>query len=258
METPHVALVTAATSSIGLAVAQALAADGYLVVVSGRDPEKGRHAVRKLNAAGRADFIRADALSQDQTEALVDQVLERHARLDVLVNNAGGASGFAPVHELTDEAWLQAFTWNLHSTFWATRRALPGMLENGFGRIINMSSVQGKQVNRASAAHYVTAKHAVNGFTKTVAFEYGRRGVTCNAICIGAVETDLMRSSGPVAAKAAGLSYEQYKQRYADATMTGRLTTVDEVAAMARLLASPQGAGITGAILNVDGGICPY
>jgi 3-hydroxybutyrate dehydrogenase len=104
----------------------------------------------------------------------------------------------------------------------------------------------------------VTAKHALNGFTKAVAFEYGRQGVTCNAICVGAVETDLMRQAGSEAAETAGMTYEQYKDRYAAAAATGRLTTVEEVAAMARLLASAEGAGISGAILNVDGGTCPY
>jgi NAD(P)-dependent dehydrogenase (short-subunit alcohol dehydrogenase family) len=251
----RVALVTAATSGIGLGIAQALLADGCLVVVSGRDAEKGRRVSEAIGASG---FVRAEATSQADVEALVDQVLERHGRLDVLVNNAGGSSGFAPVHALTDEAWLQALTWNVSSAFWATRRALPGMVAEGFGRIINVSSVQGKQVNRPNAAHYVTAKHAVNGFTKAVAFEYGRQGITCNAICVGAVETDLMRQAGPAAAEAAGLTYEEYKARYAAAAMTGRLTAVEEVAAMARLLASAQGAGICGAILNVDGGTCPY
>jgi 3-hydroxybutyrate dehydrogenase/3-oxoacyl-[acyl-carrier protein] reductase len=132
------------------------------------------------------------------------------------------------------------------------------MLAQGFGRIINISSVQGKQANRANASHYVTFKHALNGFTKAVALEYGRQGITCNAIGVGAVETDLMRSAGQQAAAAAGITYDEYKRRYADAAMTGRLNTVEEVAAMARLLASDAGAGITGAILNVDGGTCSY
>lgn len=153
---------------------------------------------------------------------------------------------------------MQAFHWNVSSAFWTVRRAVPAMLANGFGRIINISSVQGKQANRSNASHYVTFKHALNGFTKAVALEYGRAGITCNAICVGAVETDLMRAAGPEAAAAAGISYDQYKQRYADAAMTGRLNTADEVAGMARLLASDAGAGITGALLNVDGGTCSY
>jgi 3-hydroxybutyrate dehydrogenase/3-oxoacyl-[acyl-carrier protein] reductase len=132
------------------------------------------------------------------------------------------------------------------------------MVERQFGRIINISSVQGKQANRSNAAHYVTAKHGVNGFTKAVALDYGRSGITCNAICVGAVETDLMRTAGAAAAEAAGLTYEQYKARYANSAMIGRLNEPEEVAAMVRLLASKVGGGITGAILNVDGGTCAY
>jgi 3-hydroxybutyrate dehydrogenase len=132
------------------------------------------------------------------------------------------------------------------------------MLKQGSGRIVNISSVQGKQANRPNTSHYISSKHGLNGFTKAVAREYGGNGITSNAICVGAVETDLMREVGPKAASAAGLTYEQYKQRYAEQAMTGQLNTVDEVAAMAVLLASPHGKGITGAILNVDGGTCPY
>jgi len=255
----RVALVSAATGGIGRGIAEALAAAGMKVVISGRSEEKGRRVAAEIDdGRGAVTFHAADALDQRQMEALVDAVLAAHGRLDVLVNNAGGSSGFAPVHELGDEAWLQAFHWNVSSAFWTARRALPSMVANGFGRIVNISSVQGKQVNRPNASHYVMAKHAINGFTKAIAFEYGRQGVTCNALCVGAVETELMQTAGARAAQAAGISYEQHKQRYADQAMTGRLNTAQEVAAMVALLASDAGAGITGAILNVDGGICPY
>lgn len=257
-DTDRVALVTAATSSLGRAMAERLLADGFRVVISGRNTEKGARAAEELSSDGRAVFFACNALDQSQSEAMVDEVVERFGRLDVLINNAGGSSGFAPVHELADEAWEQAFLWNVSSAFWTVRRAIPTMLGNGFGRIVNISSVQGKQANRPNTSHYVASKHALNGFTKAVALEYGQRGVTCNAICVGAVETDLMQTAGRKAAEAAGVSYEDYKQRYADTSMIRRLNTTDEVAAMASLLASDAGAGITGAILNVDGGTCPY
>ena len=256
--TDRIALVTAGTGGIGRGIAEALYAAGLTVVVSGRSREKGERVAVEISPEGSAEFIAADALDQAAVEAMVDQVVETHGRLDVLVNNAGGSSGFAPVHELADESWRQAFDWNVSSAFWTIRRALPVMVNAGFGRIVNISSVQGKQVNRPNASHYVMAKHALNGFTKAVAFEYGKSGITANALCVGAVETELMQSAGARAAEAAGLTYEEYKQRYADAAATGKLNTVEEVGAMTALLASDAGAGITGAILNVDGGICPY
>jgi 3-hydroxybutyrate dehydrogenase/3-oxoacyl-[acyl-carrier protein] reductase len=250
--------VTAATSGIGRAIAEALGADGMTVAVSGRSRERGEAAIASMSAAGDIAFIACDATDQGEVEAMVDEVLSRFGRIDVLVNNAGGSDGFAPVHELSDRAWDHAYRLNVCSAFWSTRRALPAMLAQGSGRIVNISSVQGKQANRANASHYVTFKHALNGFTKAVALEYGRQGITCNAVCVGAVETDLMRSVGPKAAEAAGITYDDYKQRYANAAMIGRLNTAGEVAAMVRLLSSQDGAGITGAMLNVDGGTCPY
>ena len=254
----RVALVTAASGGIGLGIARSLLAAGMTVVISGRDADKGARIARELDAGGRAGFVAANSLERAEVEALVDQVVRRHGGIDVLVNNAGGSSGFAMVHELADEAWMQAFNWNVSSTFWATRRALPHMMRTGFGRIVNISSVQGKQVNRAKSSHYVMAKHAVNVFTKAVAFEYGRAGITCNAVCVGAVETDLMRTAGARSAEAEGVSYEFYRERYANLALTGRLNTPEEVGAVVALLASDAGAGITGSVVNVDGGICAY
>jgi 3-hydroxybutyrate dehydrogenase/3-oxoacyl-[acyl-carrier protein] reductase len=158
------------------------------------------------------------------------------------------------VAELSDEAWNEALNWMLNATFWATRRALRDMIPRQWGRIINISSVEGKRVNKPSVAHYVVNKHAIHGLTKAVALEYGSLGITCNAICPGAVETDLMKTRGPEAAAASGQSYEQFLASYAQEAATRRLTTVDEVAAMALLLVSGQGRGITGAIIDVHGG----
>src|SRR3546814_3135105 len=101
------------------------------------------------------------------------------------------------VHELSDEAWDNAFTFIVDSAFWATRAALPVMLEQGGGRVINISSVEGKMGNKAAVSHYISAKHAMNGFTKAVAFEYGQQGITSNAICPGAVETERTKEIGP-------------------------------------------------------------
>ncbi|MCG7633270.1 SDR family oxidoreductase [Gordonia McavH-238-E] len=256
--TEAVAVVTAGSGGIGFGIAQALIASGFRVVLTGRDAAKGDAAARSLDPSGRARFLVADALSQAEVETAVDTVVADHGRLDVLVNNAGGSGGFAPVAELSDEAWEQAFTWNVSSAFWATRRALPTMVSAGWGRIINISSVQGKQANIVNSAHYITAKHAVNGFTKAVAKEYGRSGITCNAICVGPVETELMQTAGARAAAARGITYAEHVSRYADATMTGQINRTEEVGAMAALLASENGAGITGALLNVDGGISPF
>jgi 3-hydroxybutyrate dehydrogenase/3-oxoacyl-[acyl-carrier protein] reductase len=253
-----VAVVTAGSRSIGRAIGERLLAGGASVVISGKDAEKGAAALAEMGAGERAAFCPADARSQAATQALIDFALERHGRVDILVNNAGGSSGFAPLHQLSDDAWREANDWILNSAFWATRAALPSMIEHGWGRIVNISSVEAKHVLHSLAGHYATFKHALLGLTRAVAVEYGPVGVTCNAICPGVVETDLTKTVGAQAAEAAGISYDAFLQGYADETLTKRINTVDEVAAVMWLLVSDAGAGITGTSINVDGGTSPH
>ena len=254
----RVAVITASTRSIGRGIAEAFLDEGASVVVSGRSEDKGKQALAEMGAGDRAAFKACDVLRQADVEGLVDFAYDRYGRVDVLVNNAGGTDGWALVGDLSDEAWQKALDWNLNSCFWGTRRALRHMTEQGWGRIINISSVEGKMANKPAVSHYITNKHAINGFTKAVAFEYGSTGITCNAICPGAVETDLMKEAGPGAAETMGMTYEQFLQGYADEAMTKRLNTVEEVAACAVWLASDAGGGVTGAMINVDGGTSPW
>ncbi len=249
-----VAAITGGTRGIGRGIAEAFLAEGARVVMNGRNPQKGARALQEINAGPAAHFIAGDVRVQSDVEAFVQGTIEHYGRIDILVNNAGGSSGFAPVAELSDEAWNEALNWMLNSTFWATRRALQDMVPRRWGRIINISSVEGKQANKTSVAHYITNKHAINGLTKAVAFENGPLGITCNAICPGGVETDLMIETGPAAAEALGLTYEEYVNEYAQDAAIKRLNTVEEVAAMAVLVASELGGGITGALLDVNGG----
>jgi 3-hydroxybutyrate dehydrogenase/3-oxoacyl-[acyl-carrier protein] reductase len=250
----RVAVVTGGTRGIGRAIAEAFLEEGANVVVSGRSADKGRQALEEMDAGKRAHFIAGDVMSQSDVESLIDEAAERFGSLDILVNNAGGSDGFALVHELSDDAWNRALAWNLNSTFWGTRRALRYMLASEWGRIICISSVEGKQATKPMVSHYVTNKHAIHGLVKAVACEYGPQGITCNAICPGGVETDLTRDAGAKAAEAMGITYEEFLVGYAADSMTKKLTTVEEVAAVAVLLASDAGAGITGSLLNVDGG----
>lgn len=252
--TGKVAVITGGTRGIGFALAEAFLKAGASVVINGRSPEKGQAAIAELGDPARTLFVAGDVTRREDVEAAVNGALSRFGRVDILVNNAGGSSGFAPVAELSVEAWDQAACWILNSAFWATRLALRDMEKRGWGRIINISSVEGKQANKANCSHYITFKHALNGFTKAVAFEYGAKGITSNAISPGAVETDLMKNTGPVAAASQGITYEQFLANYAQEAATKRINTVEEVSALALLLVSEPGIGINGAILPVDGG----
>jgi len=254
----RVAVITGGSRGIGRGIAEAFAAAGAAVVLSGKSPDKGQQALDEMGLGDRAMFVQCDVRRQADVNNLVDQAAQRYGSVDILVNNAGGSDGFALVHEMSDEAWLNALDWNLNAVFWGTRRALRYMLERGWGRIINISSVEGKQANKPTVSHYITNKHAINGLTKAVAFEYGPKGITCNAICPGAIETDTMRELGPQAAAGAGITYQQFMDSYAQESAIKRLNTVEEVAAMASLLASDVGGGISGALINVDGGTAQW
>lgn len=249
-----VVAVTGGTRGIGRAIAETMLKAGASIALNGRNPDKGAQALKEIDAGDRAIFIPGDVTQKADVENFIQGTIEQLGRLDILVNNAGGSSGFAPVSELKDESWQEAAAWILHSAFWATSAALRDMEPRGFGRIINISSVEGRQANKEGASHYITFKHALNGFTKAVAFEYGTKGITSNAISPGAVETDLMLITGADAAKAMGITYDEFIQNYAQEAAIKRLNTVDEVAGLALFLASDLGAGITGAILPVDGG----
>lgn len=253
-----VAVVTASTRGMGRGIIEAFLDEGASVVVSGRSEESGQRALAELDAGDRAISVACDARNQAEVEAVIDRSVAHFGRLDVLVNSAGGSDGFAPVHELTDAAWTNAMDFILNSAFWATRRALQTMVAQGSGRIVNISSIEGKLGNKSNIAHYITAKHAMNGLTKAVAHEYGRQGITCNAICPGAVETAAFAENGRAYAEGAGGTYGDFVAMYADESAIGRLNTVEEVAAMAVLLAGSVGGGINGALLNVDGGTAPY
>jgi len=254
----RVAVITGGSRGIGRGIAEAFATQGAAVVISGKSKEKGEQALDEMGAGDRAMFVPTDVRRQEDVNNLIDEAAKRYGSVDILVNNAGGSDRFALVHEMTDEAWQNALDFNLNAAFWGSRRALRYMLERGWGRIINISSVEGKQANKAAVAHYITNKHALNGLTKAVAFEYGTQGITCNAICPGAIETDTMRELGPQAAASAGITYQQFLDNYAQESALKRLNKVEEVAAMATLLASEIGGGITGALINVDGGTAQW
>jgi len=251
------AAITGGTAGIGLAIAKTFLAEGASVALMARNAQKGAAVIDELGVGERALFVAGDAMVQGDVEGFVDATREKFGGVDVLVNNAGGASDLQPLVELSDEAFDETMKWNLYSTFWATRRALPGMQEQQWGRIINISSVEGK-IGKAVFTAYTAAKHAVNGLTKSLAQEVGPLGITANAICPGLIITDIVKSNGPVTAEAMGISFDELIQGFAEESAIKRPNKVEEVAALSLLLASEAGGGITGAMLSVDGGTAPY
>lgn len=253
----RVACITGGTRGIGRAVAEAFLAEGASVVINGRSREKAAATMDELGAGDRLHYVAGDVRVRADCEAIVDGTVEHFGTLDIVVPNAGGGSNYAPVAELTDEAMDDAMKWIFWHTFWVMRRSLQHMIPNARGRVIVMSSLEGK-VGKPVVSPYVAAKHAINGLTKSAAQEVGTLGITVNAICPGAIETDIMRSVGPAAAESMGLTYQEFLDSYAAESATKRLNEVGDVAALAVLLASDAGAGITGSMISVDGGTSPY
>ena len=254
----RVAVITAGSTGIGFGIAQAFIAEGASVVLGNRDEKKGEYALERLAAGDRAVFKKTDALEREQVDALVDFAVEKYGKLDIIVNCAGGCDGWALIGELSDEAWLKGLEWNASTAFWGTRRALKYMLPAGHGRIINIASIEGKIASKVAVSHYIAGKHAMIGLTKATAVEYGTTGVTCNAICPGPIETELMKDAGAQVAAASGITYEAFLEDVANDCLTKELQTVEQVAGMAVLLAGPLGNGMTGATYNVDGGSAPF
>ena len=230
----QVAVVTGGTRGVGRAIAEAYIRAGATVVANGRDQQSGE-AFASENE--RLTFQRGDISEQATIEALLDRTARDQGRIDVVVLNAGGPNGSDPVASMSDGDWQRVLDLNLNHVFWGIRRALHHMLPRQAGRIVVTSAVEGK-LPRAGASGYVAAKHAVNGLVKSVAREVGMEGITVNAILPGPID--------PSTEHLEALS------------KLGRRNTVDEVAHVAVLLASPSITSITGCLFPVDGGTMPY
>ncbi len=253
----RVAAVTGGSAGIGRGIAEAYLAEGASVAVMARNAEKAEKMLAEVGAGDRVIFVQGDAMDQANVEGFVDQTAAHFGRVDILINNAGGAGDLQPTISLSDESFDECMKWNVYSTFWGTRRALKYMTEQSWGRIINISSMEGKHGKPVLTA-YTTAKHAINGMTKSVAREVGTQGITVNAICPGLVITDIVRDNGPNTAEAMGMTFDEMVDLFSKEAAIERPNTVEEVAAVAVLLASDLGGGITGALMSVDGGTAQY
>jgi 3-hydroxybutyrate dehydrogenase len=248
------AIVTGSTSGIGLAIAQALAADGANVVLNGLGSEQDNAAAIQSVAAhgSRVSFDPANMLRNNQIADMVAKCEADFGSVDILVNNAG-IQHVAPVEEFPIEKWDAIIAINLTSSFHSVRAALPGMKARKFGRIINMCSAHSLVASPFKSA-YVAAKHGLAGFTKSVALEVATFGITSNAISPGFVWTPLVEKQIPDVAKSEGITEEAAKKKLLTKQPTQQFVTVEQVAAVALFLAGPGAASITGANYTIDGG----
>lgn len=250
-----VAAITGSTRSIGRGIAEAFLAEGARVVINGRSAEKGAVALAEIDAGDDLAFFAGSATEQSAVEGLVGFTIEHFGQLDIMVLNAGGVGEPAAVIDMTDEEWQYELDLNLNHTFWGTRAALRHMVPRGWGRVIAISSIEGKH-GKPNVAGYTANKHAINGFVKAVAREVGVDGVTVNAICPGLVITDMVHERAGAALGVDGV--EGLIEHYCADTALKRPVTIEEVAAFAVHLASNEGAGFSGGTVSLDGGDAFY
>jgi 3-hydroxybutyrate dehydrogenase len=251
----RIALITGGGRGIGRAIALAFAREGAQIAVAARTTEQVEAVAQEIS---REFDVIALPLSCDVSDAQSVAVMVEEAEtgfgrgVDILVNNAGVAES-APLVKTTDELWRRHLEINLSGTFYCMRAALPGMIERGWGRVINIASVAGK-TGAPYIAAYSASKHGVLGITRSAALEVATKGITVNAICPGYVETEMTERAVENITARTGKSSDEARGVLEQMNPQGRLVTTEEVASLALLLASHEGRGINGQAINVDGG----
>ena len=232
-----VCLITGSTGGIGLATAELLRAEGATVVTTGR----------------RGGDVKADLSEAGEPERVVEETLERHGRLDVLVNNVG-YSEIRKLEDVTDDTWQASFEINLMSAVRATRAALPGMRERGGGTIVNVSSTAAKRPS-TGMPDYSVMKAALLSFSRLVADLYAKDGIRCNAVTPGPTATDAWLGEGGLAEQQG--ERDEVLAKVGAGRPLGRLAQPEEIAAVIAFLCSPRASYVTGAAWSADGGTVP-
>jgi NAD(P)-dependent dehydrogenase (short-subunit alcohol dehydrogenase family) len=253
----RIALITGSGRGIGRAIAIALAQVGAKVGVTARTAAELNEVVQTIaKAGGQAVAIEADLAQKDATAKLMAQAAKSLGPIDILVNNAGigSSSDPKPVAEFSDEFWELSLTLNLTVPYKLSKAALPHMRQQKWGRIINVASINGKMPSFHGAA-YAASKHGLLGFTRTLALEVAKEGITVNAICPGPVHTVMNDKRLEYDAKRRGITFAEIEQSM---TPIGGRLEPEDVAPLAVYLASPEARMVTGQAYNIDGGVLLY
>ncbi|HEV2800846.1 MAG TPA: SDR family NAD(P)-dependent oxidoreductase [Pyrinomonadaceae bacterium] len=250
-----IAVVTGGGRGIGRAIALAFAREGAGIALCSRTGDEIRRVADEIRRECRVN-VHDDVCDVSDPSDVKEFFLSTYNTFgrdaDILVNNAGIAES-APILRTDDTHWRRHLAVNLDGTFYCTRAALPAMLERGWGRIINIASIAGK-TGAPYIAAYAASKHGVLGLTRSVALEVATKGVTVNAICPGYVDTDMTTEAVKQIETKTGRNAADALDAIKRMSAQNRLVTPEEVAALALLLASEDGRGITGQAINVDGG----
>jgi len=245
-----VAVITGAGSGIGRAIALLFADEGAKTVASDWNGETLDEVVQSIR---KKDYdiigIRGNVAVQAETEKLIDTAVSHYGRLDILCNNAGVMDHFHGVSEVSDEMWQRVLGINLNGPMFACRRAIPVMLKQGNGSIINIASMAGLGGGSAGGANKVS-KHGLIGLTESIAWMYASQGVRCNAICPGRVKTSIKANS----IDEKKISPEGSKLAWSYIAISPKILEPTDIAELALFLASDKSRYINGAVIPADGG----
>jgi 3-hydroxybutyrate dehydrogenase len=243
----RIAIVTGAASGIGRAIAETLVGQGHQVMLADLNPEQGQAAAEAIGG----HFLAADLTRQADCRMLIDQTLERYGRVDILVNNAG-FQHIDSIVAFPEERWNAMLALMLTAPFLLAKYAWPGMQAQGWGRIVNISSVLGL-VGAPFKAGYVSAKHGLIGLTRTLALEGGQYGITANALCPAYVRTPLVEGQIADQARTRGIPVEEVVEKVMlEPTAIKRFIEPAEVASLVAYLCSDAAAVVTGSAWTID------
>lgn len=243
-----VAIVTGSSRGIGRAIALALARDGADIVVNASSNiVKAKEVADEIESMGRkALVVLADVSRKDHVKSMIEQTLEKFGKIDILVNNAGIVGPTVPIQELSEEDWDRVINIDLKGTFLCCKMVVPHMISRRSGKVVNMSSIAGKEGN-ANMTAYCAAKAGIIGFTKALAEEVAKYGIRVNCVCPALIETELVERMDKKQA-------EYLKSKIP----LGRLGKPEEVAELVKFLVSDASDFITGQAFNIDGGRGKY
>jgi NAD(P)-dependent dehydrogenase (short-subunit alcohol dehydrogenase family) len=246
-----VAVVTGAASGMGKQIALLFAKEGAKVTVSDLHLDGAKDTVREIEADGGTAFaIKTNVAEEADIQTLIDTTVTTYSTVDILVNNAGIMDNMAAAGAIDDQMWERVFAVNTTGVMRATRKVIPIFLEKGQGSIVNIASAGGLFGARAGAT-YTASKHAVVGFTKNTAYMYAQKGIRCNAIAPGGVETN-------IGASMTGINEFGMSRQGTGMSTNPRNGKPEEVANVALFLASDEASFVNGAIVTADGGWTSY
>lgn len=239
-----VALITGSTKGIGKAIAETLASFGAIVIVnSSKSQTEGEELVRKLiEKGGKAAYVNADVTDQESVDLLIKKILNDYGKIDILINNAGSTHQRS-ILSMSTPSFEAMWRDNLMSAFYCTHAVVKPMLRQRYGRIINISSIAGTN-GMPFEAHYAASKSGLIGLTKSLAKELGMKGITCNVVAPGVIDTEVNKNAN-----------DEKRRRVLELIQVGRMGTPEDVAMLVTFLASDYSSYITGEVIKVDGGL---